>query len=189
MTAPDNWTCIVCGEMESSAMLAELCGGCGEFYHYNQTSGPGKDCGAAWMDDEDSGMVFFCNTCMNTARAEDEQRIEEITRAAATGMVTPDMLAQLLEALQKTGGGQPASPLAGFPGMAPGMPGMPTGGLPGGMGFPGPISGADLGRMFGQPLPADDDEDDEATAAPADGAPPLLPSRRPRAERRYRRIQ
>ena len=124
--------CVVCGESSPSALLFEVCGGCGDLYHFNQTSGPGKDCGAAWIEDEETGMLYFCNTCMDTARADDQRKIEEITAAAARGTATPEMLLQLIEAMQKTG--QAAPPAADtFPGMMPGMPGAPAGmGGPGG---------------------------------------------------------
>jgi hypothetical protein len=48
----------------------------------------------------------------------------------------------------------------------------------------GPVSAADLSRMFGQPLPGRA----EASEASAD-APPLVTPRRRQAERRYRRIK
>lgn len=198
MTTNESWVCVVCGDTEDGAILFEICGGCGETYHYNQTSGPGKDCGAAWIEDEEIGMIFFCNTCMDTARAQDQRTIADITAAAAAGSVTPDMLAQLMEALQKTGVVND-QPLATFPGLSgPGAPlGMP-GGMPNGMGMPsGPISAADLSRMFGQPLPTAADQDDEgapasraeAASAQSSDAPPLVTPRRTQAERRYRRIK
>ncbi|MFA7297220.1 MAG: PHD finger domain-containing protein [Dehalococcoidia bacterium] len=178
----ETLTCVVCGESGASLMLFELCGGCGEMYHFNQTSGPGTDCGAAWIEDEETGMLYFCNTCMDTARAEDQRKIEDITAAAARGAATPDMLLQLIEAMQKTGQAAPSA-TDGFPGMMPGMPGAPGGvAMP-----PGPISAADLSRMFGQPLPGAS-APDEPSAAAAD-APPLVTPRRRQAERRYRRIK
>jgi len=184
-------TCVVCGDSGASLMLFELCGGCGEMYHFNQTSGPGKDCGAAWIEDEETGMLYFCNTCMDTARAEDQRKIEDITAAAARGAATPDMLLQLIEAMQKTGQAAPSA-ADGFPGMMPGMPGAPGGmGMPPGMGGPGgvpmpagPVSAADLSRMFGQPLPGRDAPTEAST-----DAPPLVTPRRRQAERRYRRIK
>ena len=196
MTTNESWVCVVCGDTEDGAILFEVCGGCGETYHYNQTSGPGKDCGAAWIEDEETGMIFFCNTCMDAAREEDQRTIADITAAAAAGTVTPDMLVQLMATLQKTGvlNDQPIAGFPGFsgPGAPTGMPPMP--GMPAGMGVPGgPISAADLSRMFGQPLPtgraADGDEDAPAVPAAASDAPPLVTPRRTQAERRYRRIK
>lgn len=181
--------CVVCGESGASLMQFELCGGCGELYHFNQTSGPGKDCGAAWIEDEETGMLYFCDTCMDTARAEDQQRIADITAAAARGTATPDMLLQLIDAMQKTGQAAPTA-TDGFPGMMPGMPGAPVGmSGPGGIPLPsGPVSAVDLSRMFGQPLPSAPSPAPASTEASAE-APPLVTPRRRQAERRYRRIK
>ncbi|RLT26682.1 MAG: hypothetical protein DWI48_05630 [Chloroflexi bacterium] len=212
----DTWTCVVCGEQDTGVARYEFCNGCGGTYHFNQTMHTGKDCGAAWMEDEEEGMMYFCNGCMDSARAEDQQRVEDFSKAAASGQLTPDMLVEMMQTMQKMGTQAAA---AGLAAMAPQMPqagGMPTGfGLPDayanfpdltGLGAPttgnanpfsGPVSAADLSRMFGaaMPAPTNDESEDapEASSPPArsesnSSAPPLLP-RRPRTERRFRRVQ
>ena len=93
--------CVVCGESSPSALLFEVCGGCGDLYHFNQTSGPGKDCGAAWIEDEETGMLYFCNTCMDTARADDQRKIEEITAAAARAVLEGEAWVSVPSALPR----------------------------------------------------------------------------------------
>lgn len=217
MTSGDTWTCVVCDEQDTGVARYEYCNGCGGTYHFNQTMGAGKDCGAAWMEDEEEGMMYFCNTCMDTARAEDQQRVEDFTKAAASGQLTPDMLVEMMQTMQKMGtqaaaagmaamapqmpqgGGMPAgfggipAAYANFPGFT--GPGAPTGGTPNP--FAGPVSAADLSHMFGAAMPTPAAEDDKpepeapsprASSESNSSAPPLLP-RRQRAERRFRRVQ
>lgn len=208
-TVSNSWTCVVCGEQDSGVALYEFCNGCGSTYHFNQTMHAGKDCGAAWMEDEEEGMMYFCNNCMDSARAEDQQRVEDFTKAAASGQLTPDMLVEMMQTMQKMGTQAAA---AGMAAMAPQMP--TPGALPGFENFPGftgpgapttgnvnpfsgPVSAADLSRMFGaaMPTPANDDDDSESEAPSPraasesnSSAPPLMP-RRARVERRFRRVQ
>jgi DNA-directed RNA polymerase subunit RPC12/RpoP len=57
-------TCSVCGaavEEKSSA----VCNACGERFHFNQRNdGPGKDCGAVWINDQYLALEFACRRCL-----------------------------------------------------------------------------------------------------------------------------
>lgn len=186
-------TCVVCGESETDEALLEYCWGCNGRFHYNPTRGPGKDCGQAWIDDEEEGVQTFCNTCMERQRAEDQGQMQEIVRAAATGNVTPEMLAQIAQMLG--GNAAPSVPPQASPFGAPfaasQFPGFSSQPMPApaGVTFPGMERLADATIVIPPAAPAEDD------AAPSEaGEPPrLAPSRNNRrsaqTQRRFRRIE
>jgi hypothetical protein len=212
MTAPgpaDVYVCIVCAVSETQEDLLATCDGCGNLYHYNPRMTPGKDCGDAWIEDEEIGIQFYCNNCMNSAKREDQDRIEQLKELVNSGGATPDTVAALMQSL----GGAFATPApgpdaasgayAGFPGFAPGMPGAPA--SPPGGGVPSMPGMAGLPAVAGMPdgVPAPlvlDPRDMPRSAAEAAASassepsrasdpPPLLPRRaRGAAPRRYRRI-
>jgi hypothetical protein len=180
MTA-ETFTCIVCGESDERESLFEYCNGCGELYHFNRTNGPGKDCGDAWIEDEEVGLQFFCNTCMERQKAEDQEQMAELARAAASGTLTPELVAQAMQALSNQAGASTPF-LSGFPGLAKPQAPAPGTGVPP---MPEPISGAELRDKLGMAVPGDADA---PTKAPTREAPPLRRSPRKTA-RRYRRIE
>lgn len=212
MTTPsstDVFVCIVCGDREVIEDLFATCDGCGELYHYNPRMTPGKDCGDAWIEDEEIGIQFYCNSCMNAAKREDQDRIEQLKELVNSGGATPDTVAALMQSLggafaaPATAPDAPGGPYAGFPGLAPGMPGAPA--APLGGGFP-PMPGLGglpsvAGMPDGVPAPVVLDPRDmpraaaeaaarDAGEAPHSSEPPRLQPRRGRggAPRRYRRI-
>jgi hypothetical protein len=177
MTA-ETFTCTVCGESEALESFFEYCNGCGELFHFNRTNGPGKDCGDAWIEEEEVGLQFFCNNCMERQKAEDQQQMAELARAAASGTLTPELVAQAMQALSNQAGANTPF-LSGFPGLSQSSP-APTTGVPP---MPEPISGAELMGKLGMNRASSD----EPPTKQAD-APPLRRSPRKTA-RRYRRIE
>ena len=83
--------CIVCTEESDEAMMA-VCFRCGEWYHLNpfQTR-PGRDCGIATLGDEETGIDYYCNSCIDDMRIEmaEEQRRQNIADRAAVAPATP----------------------------------------------------------------------------------------------------
>ena len=188
MTATETFVCTVCGETEEREELFEYCNGCGELYHFNRTSGPGKDCGDAWIEDEEVGLQFFCNTCMERQKTEDQVQMAELARAAAAGALTPELVARAMQAM-----GSQAAGNASFAGNFPGLPqsGVPFPGVPApgvGVPIPEPISAADLMGKFEMSLPSEEaPSPGRAEKAPADAPPALRSQRKP--ARRFRRIE
>ena len=178
----ETYTCSVCGESEERESFFEYCNGCGELYHFNRTSGPGKDCGDAWIEDEEVGLQFFCNNCMERQKAEDQEQLAELARAAANGTLTPELMVQAMQAMANQSGSNTPF-LGGFPG--PIQQSMPTAGaaLP----MAEPISGSELMGKLGISNRASLDEA-PAKQVTASDAPPLRRSPRKTA-RRYRRIE
>ena len=193
------YVCIVCAVGETRQDLLSTCDGCGDLYHFNPRMTPGKDCGDAWIEDEEVGIQFYCHNCMDAAKQEDRDRIERLKELVNSGSATPDAVAALMQSL----GGAFAAPspapealggaYAGFPGLAPGMPGTP--GSPVGGGFPSLPGLAGRPTVAGMPdgalAPVVLDPRDMPLVAREVAAepPPLLPRRaRGGAARRYRRI-
>jgi hypothetical protein len=155
-------------------------------YHFNRTNQPGKDCGDAWIEDEEVGLQFFCNTCMERQKSEDQEQMAQLARAAATGSLTPELVAQAMQAMANQSGANTPF-LSGFPGLT--QPGPSSSSIPGAGAFSEPISGAELMSKLGITPPAGNAPDAESSsAAPGsrDTPPPLRTQRKP--PRRYRRI-
>ena len=85
MTTARTSSCIVCAEESEQGVMA-VCFRCGEWYHLNPYQNrPGKDCGIAAISDEESGIDYYCNNCIEEMRMEfaDEQRRQNIAAKAA----------------------------------------------------------------------------------------------------------
>ncbi len=209
MTATETFTCIVCQENDTQESLFEYCNGCSERYHYNHTNTAGKDCGDAWIDDEEEGMNFFCRNCMDQARADDQTRMRDFAAAAMQGTVSAEQMAEMLRAFATGSGGaqfgstmppMPATPAPAMPAnpLLHNIPGVAAAGMPD---TSGPISAADLFARFGMAPPpgvqfgsSDDAEASRPATEPretrdAGDAPPLLSEQRRASPRRYRRIE
>ncbi|RLT44455.1 MAG: hypothetical protein DWI58_00060 [Chloroflexi bacterium] len=90
MTSPTAYLCWVCNIEETQRILLEICSGCGNLYHLNPyNSVPGRDCGDAWIDDDEMVLQVFCKTCMDEARSADAA--EWVSRGARQGfpLATP----------------------------------------------------------------------------------------------------
>ena len=62
--------CIVCTEESDEGVMA-VCLRCGEWYHLNPyATRPGRDCGIATLGDEETGIDYVCNTCIEEVRIE-----------------------------------------------------------------------------------------------------------------------
>lgn len=189
----EPYVCIVCDEPETNLDLFATCDGCGNLYHYNPRMTPGKDCGEAWIEDEEVGIQFYCRTCTETARQEDQDRLQQLKDLVNSGGATPDTVAALMQSLGGAFAAPPSaadsSPYAGFPGLQPGMPGAPA--MPPGV----PGMPAFAGMPAGTPAPIVLDPRDMPSPAAAEmpaprgsEPPPLLPRRARGTPRRYRRI-
>lgn len=72
--------CIVC-TVESEETVMAVCFRCGEWYHLNPyETRPGLDCGIAALGNEETGIDYYCHSCIDEIRAAaaEEQRQQNI---------------------------------------------------------------------------------------------------------------
>ena len=72
--------CIVC-TVESEEAVMAVCFRCGDWYHLNPyATRPGLDCGIAALGNEETGIDYYCFTCIAEIRSETaaEQRRQNI---------------------------------------------------------------------------------------------------------------
>ena len=79
--------CIVCAEESDEAVMA-VCFRCGDWYHLNPFQNrPGKDCGIAAIGDEETGIDYYCQLCLEEMRiemAEEQRRQNMLAEPPAT---------------------------------------------------------------------------------------------------------